>query len=138
MIRGRDFLAVADDLAVGATEAHRRTAVGRVYYALFLEMRSAVERWKGEAPPRGQAHFDLAAMFIRAADPEARAHGLLLRRLREVRNRADYELLGTDARFVSSRRVGQELAAARAAIDWLDAIDQDDARRGAVVAGLGG
>lgn len=50
-IKAGDFLSVANSLYTGAaSEAELRTAVGRVYYALFLMARDRL--WPDPIPPR--------------------------------------------------------------------------------------
>jgi len=48
---GRAFLGVAQEMALGRTEAHWRAAVGRAYYALMLEGRDFLQRWGFVPPP---------------------------------------------------------------------------------------
>src|SRR5205814_8061395 len=53
---GRQFLAVAREVVQGQTEAHWRSATGRAYYSLMLELRDAFIRWGLSAPSRASLH----------------------------------------------------------------------------------
>ncbi len=71
-----DFLDVAHDLLVGATEAAWRSAVSRTYYAAFHAARRLLRDLGFRAPRGDQAH---AYLFPRrdgsSHQPEAQARG---------------------------------------------------------------
>ena len=72
---GRAFLEVARELARGDTEAHRRTAAGRTYYALMLEARDVllgVLHRRSQLPPL-DVEPRPGLLFLVAADRESDA-----------------------------------------------------------------
>jgi uncharacterized protein (UPF0332 family) len=89
---GRDFLAVANTLAAGPTEAEWRSAVSRAYYAAFHTARELLTRLRFRVPGGEQAHAYLWLRLSNTGDPTADAVGRLLRDLRGRRNNADYDL----------------------------------------------
>lgn len=87
--RPLEWDALANNLAANATtEAERRTAVGRLYYAMFGESLIALAR-KGLLAPRedGTDHIQV----IRALTENKRGSAsVALDNLRRLRNSADY------------------------------------------------
>jgi hypothetical protein len=82
------WIGVADELAVGREEAHLRTAIGRVYYALFVKTRDELES-AGRLQPRGDDSDHravVACLQVRRGNA-----ALILSRLRRERNASDYE-----------------------------------------------
>ncbi len=82
------WIGVADELAVRREEAHLRTAIGRVYYALFVKTRDELES-AGLLQPRGD-DSDHRAVVARLQTRRGNA-ALILTRLRRARNASDYE-----------------------------------------------
>lgn len=134
-MRGRHFLDLARENLAGATEVHRRGAVGRAYYALMLECREALFRWGFRLPPRDNVHTFVRLRFTFAADADLKATGLTLDKLARLRNRADYELSSLPA-FASDTVALDALQEVTRQIALLDAIDSDSARRTAAVAAI--
>jgi hypothetical protein len=85
----REFGALAERLAASpdAGEAELRTAVGRAYYAVFLQARDRL----GIRGARNIHHRVIAALKHR--DPAA---GNQLARLEDLRGVADYEMIVAD------------------------------------------
>jgi uncharacterized protein (UPF0332 family) len=91
----RGFLVLADELARRADEeAVGRTAVSRAYYAAFHRVRGAMFR-TGYATRRLGSDHALIAEWLATVDESCVLH---LRRLRRMRNAADY-----DADWVENR-----------------------------------
>jgi uncharacterized protein (UPF0332 family) len=119
MIRGEDFLKLAEIWITGSSEAEWRCAVSRAYYAAFHEARRLL-RDLGFWPPRGdQSHAYLWLRLSNCGDlPLVRA-GSDLNSLRRERNQADYDFDQTLAHanalhhVQSARRIVQVLAAGR-------------------------
>src|SRR5262245_12041566 len=134
-MNGREFLPVARQLAGSASEAHWRTAVGRAYYTVFLEAREALRRWGCSIPPREQAHRFVRLRFSFPADVTLKRIGDSLDQLGRWRNHADYEL-SPGKPFATSRASQMAVTLADDAVELLDQIDADPARRAAAVAAI--
>jgi uncharacterized protein (UPF0332 family) len=132
---GRAFLQSARALLATPSEANRRSAVGRAYYALLHEARAALERWGFPCPAHGNLHLFVKPRFVFSAQPDAKNVGITLDRLSGWRNQADYRLT-LPGPFAADTLAGQALALAEAAIDLLDQIEADPARRAAAVAAV--
>ena len=132
---GRAFLEVARELASGATEAHWRTAAGRAYYALMLEGRAFLQRWGFAAGPRENVHAFVRLKFMYASDPDLKQVGWALDLLSQLRNEADYQPASPGS-FTTADRVNLAISDAARAIDLLDQIDGDAARRAAAIASI--
>jgi hypothetical protein len=133
-MNGRSFLDIAREQIQGTTSAHWRTAAGRAYYALMLEVREALKRWGFVPAPRDSVHTFVRLRCLYAADTDLKYIGRTLGLLAQLRNQADYDLNVTD--FDSPSR-------AQDAIDWvshalvlLDAILADPARIAAIIADI--
>jgi hypothetical protein len=124
---GRVFLETARTLIPYDTEDCLRAAVGRVYYALFLECRDVLSRW-GFAPPTFQAHHFVRTRFEVAAFPDLQSIGRAIRDLSILRNQADYENWHSIP-FSSDSEALSALQRAEKALALLDAIDADPLRR---------
>lgn len=87
-----DFLAVADRLRGSPSEAERRTSVGRAYYALYnlLVMRLSSQGFSFQKD--GGDHGRLVRYLIQSENLEASKLGERLKKLRTLRNVADYEM----------------------------------------------
>ena len=134
-MQGRAFLILAREQLAVADEVHRRGAVGRAYYALFLESREALSRW-GLPPPRGiSPHSYVRLRFVFPANPDLKKLGRALEELSHRRNDADYELAPL-AVFASDAEALRLVQRATDAIALLDAVDADPARRAAAVAAI--
>jgi len=89
---GHDFLTVARTLAGSGTEAEWRTAASRAYFAAFHIVRDLF-RDLGFAVPRSEAaHKYLAFRLQNCGRVELQKVGSDLDDLRDLRNRADYDL----------------------------------------------
>jgi hypothetical protein len=126
-------LDLARELVAGATEAHWRGAAGRAYYALVLECRDALSRWRF-AVPRGQAmHAWVRLRLTYAADQDLKQIGWTLDLLVRLRNHADYDLAPTPV-FASVLRARDAAQRAADALALLDTLEADPARLAAAVA----
>ena len=132
---GRAFLVVAQELQIGLTEAHRRAAVGRAYYALLHEGFAALLRWGIAMPPRESLHSFVRLRFNYSGDVDLNRVGWLMDELARLRNQADYQLAGPGP-FAAPGRSGQAVNDARAAIAMLDRIEADPQRRAAAIASI--
>jgi uncharacterized protein (UPF0332 family) len=124
----RDFLAVAINLGASTDEAHRRTAVSRAYYALFLNARRMLEV---ESLPLGHLHDDhrLVPEYFRDAGDERLADvGDAIADLRRERNLADYDM---DAAKFNQALCALLVEKARASIQVLNGLNRE-ARRAMV------
>ncbi|HEY1380216.1 MAG TPA: hypothetical protein VGF55_25665 [Gemmataceae bacterium] len=124
---------MARELAQEPTEAHWRSASGRAYYALLIELRDAMTNWGLSRPLPSQVHQLVYRRLFVPTDPDMKQIGIWFDRLRTARVRADYETwalaeFGTDA--------GAKWAVQRAddALKLLDAIEADPPRRDAIAA----
>jgi hypothetical protein len=134
-LRGRDFLAVARALSRSGAEPYWRAAAIHAYFALLLECRDALVRWGRPPPPHQTIHGDVRLCFRRATCPDLRVVADALDRLVRSRNRANYDLR-PHADFASSAPARSLIQLASDAIDLLDAIETDPARRAAAIASL--
>jgi hypothetical protein len=132
---GREFLPVARELAAGPTEAHWRAAVGRAYYALFLEMREALVRWGVAIPPKQNVHAFVRLKLVYAKDADLKTLGMALDELGMWRNSADYDLRKVPL-FNSDKIAWLAVTRAENAVALLDAVEADPTRRAAAVASL--
>lgn len=130
---GRAFLDVARELVGGATEAHRRAAAGRAYYALMLEARELLGRWGLSGPPRDGVHAFVRLRLLYSDDPGLKQVGLTLERLGRLRNDADYQLTDPRRQFPRTGTVEAAVRDAGKAIALLDDVEQDGIRRAAAI-----
>jgi hypothetical protein len=130
---GRAFLDVARELVQGATEAHRRTAAGRAYYALMLEARELLDRWGLPRSPRDKVHHVVRLTLLYAGDPGLKQVALTLEQLGKFRNDADYVLSDPRHHFLRVASVQKAIEDARKAIALLDEVERDEARRAAAI-----
>jgi hypothetical protein len=134
-VDGRAFLDSVRLLLTVPSEANRRSAAGPLYCALLNEARDALERWGYPVPARADVpSFVLAPLatvpnmdLVRVADP--------LEQCEHFRELAD------DSRtrltiFDDDGEAKRLLLLAVIAIDVLDQIESDTARRAAVIADL--
>ncbi len=141
-MRGKDYLAVAQELVEidQPTEAHYRTSAGRSYYALFLEARDRLRSWGFVFSQDENIHREVRWALDLAKDTQLNEIASQLKRLREFRNVADYDL--GNSLFFAKPVVGKPsesskmLLRARNAIALLDRIDADPERRKAAIASI--
>jgi hypothetical protein len=130
---GREFLSVARDSSRGPTEAYWRTAAGRAYYAVMLEIRDAFIRWGLSAPPRRVVHVSVRQRLYTSKDGDMKQIAQLLDPLRDLRGMADYDTSALP-KFATN---AEAVAAFQRAVDALalfDAIDTDLQRRSTIAA----
>jgi hypothetical protein len=132
---GRAFLQSARDLLAVPSEANRRSAVGRAYYALLHEGLAALDRWGFPLPPRENIHTFVRLRFTYPAHPDSVPVRDALDELSHLRNQADYHLARPGA-FASDARALQAVDLAQASPVLLGQIEADPARRAAAVAAL--
>lgn len=89
---GHDFLLLAQTLAAGGTEAEWRSAASRAYYAAFHIARDLFRGLGFAVPPTDAAHKYLAFRLQNCGRAELEQAGRDLEKLRDYRNRADYDL----------------------------------------------
>ncbi|WP_305514434.1 hypothetical protein [Methanobrevibacter sp. V14] len=73
-------------------EEYQRSGIGRLYYACFGESRDYYEKAFLKTLPSSNAHSILINALEDSGYDEERELGEYLRKLRNLRNRADYEL----------------------------------------------
>jgi hypothetical protein len=134
-MNGREFLQSARDLLARPSEANWRSATGRAYYALLHEGRVALDRWGFPLPPRQDIHPFVRLRFSYANQPDMRRVGDTLDKLARWRNEADYRL-ATAGRFANDTDATEAARLAQDAINILDQVEADPARRAAAVAAI--
>src|SRR4051812_35864228 len=94
MFDGSEFLALADELLQhgAGDEAKQRSAIGRAYYAAFLRTRSYLQA-KGQNFTRDRAHQEVWEFIYSPRIPTRGSISQAGKRLRDLRNRADYDLV---------------------------------------------
>jgi hypothetical protein len=132
---GRAFLDIARELVRGTTEAHRRSAAGRAYYALMLEVRDRLARWGFSCPPRDKVHHFARHRLLVPNDADLNDAARALDELSRLRNAADYEL-SSPGQFATDSRAQAAIRRAATAITTLDTIDADAARRAVAIAAI--
>lgn len=88
----RDFLVLAEELAVREEESCQRSAVSRAYYAAFCSARDAIREEGVVLPKSGSVHRVIWSQFEKASASHRRRIAILGSRLRHSRNRADYDV----------------------------------------------
>jgi len=87
-----DYFNLAQELRQGDGEAYHRSAVSRVYYAMFHNAREKLVFWWEWDPPADESdHTYCWETFLNKEDAQNRQIGQFGDRLRGVRNRMDYE-----------------------------------------------
>jgi hypothetical protein len=132
-MRGRAFLDVARELVLGVTEAHWRAAVIHAYYALFLECRDVLVRWRIAILPRANVHSAVRLRIVYSADADVNSIGYTLDTWSQRRNRASYDLRASRD-FASDAVAQRALVEITGALALLDALDAAPARRAAAIA----
>lgn len=120
----RDYLALADILARGASEAEWRSASSRAYYAAFHVARLLLLNLRFRVPHADRAHGYLWLRLSNAGHMETVTAGRLLGGLRQDRNRADYD----ERRTISQAKVIDNVRSAEEIIQALDAAAIDPVR----------
>ncbi len=88
-----DFISVAEELAKGKREAHRRSAISRAYYAVFHEAKQALQTKRNEyVPKNSNAHAHVQTWLINQQDNTLSALGSDIGNLHSQRLRADYNI----------------------------------------------
>jgi hypothetical protein len=134
VMRGRDFLDTAAHLSQMRAESDWRSAISRVYYALYLDCRDALRRW-GFPIPQRSSHRDVSQRLALPKNPDLFVIAGTFGRLSSLRNRADYDL-ALDPMFQTSTAARNAVSEARNQIALLDAIDSDPARRSQAIADI--
>src|SRR5437764_6462967 len=75
---GRAFLTVARDNLSGNSEAHWRSAAGRAYYALMLEVRDSLVAWGLSPSTRGGVHQYIRLRVFTSTDADMKRIGQAL------------------------------------------------------------
>jgi uncharacterized protein (UPF0332 family) len=90
-----DFLAVADALLVAAPDVHReaslRTAISRAYYAAFGVARHGARATRLATRRSAAEHGEVAAFYAKQYGERGEQVAIVLGRLRNRRNAADYD-----------------------------------------------
>jgi uncharacterized protein (UPF0332 family) len=89
---GRDFLRVARTLALSRDEADIRSAVSRAYYAAFHAARVLLKALGFVVPRADRAHEYLYRRLNNCGHGPAADAGRALHALRQLRNKADYDV----------------------------------------------
>ena len=95
---GEEFLKVAQELAEGPREAHRRSAISRAYYAAFHSVCEVLRRNSINIPENPGGHMVAIRCLDYSRDANLAQAGSKLGTLHGNRRHADYELgkrLGT-------------------------------------------
>jgi hypothetical protein len=132
---GRSFLASARYLLKAPAEENWRTAAGRAYYALLHEGQAALERWGFPLVPHESIHRFVRLRFSAPPNADLKRVSDVLDHLSLLRNHADYRRQ-VPGPFGSATRATQAVSDAQGAIDLLDQIEADPARRATVIAAL--
>lgn len=85
------FLSLAEELGVRQDEASLRSALSRSYYFVYHQALDRALNNGYRARSGDSSHAQLWQLFEASPDPDCRRLGVLGSRLREIRNRADYE-----------------------------------------------
>ena len=94
-----EYLSIAQSLCgevvsgpLAGAEANQRAGVSRAYYAAFVLARNRLRDVDGASVPMsGYAHQFVAQQYSTDADPRRRQIGIDLGRLRQDRNKCDYD-----------------------------------------------
>ena len=91
-MEGKDFLTIALQYCGSSSEAERRTAVSRAYYALFNTIKYLLKAAGFRIQKTASGHEQLYRYLHNSGLADAQAIASKLNSLRTVRNDADYEL----------------------------------------------
>jgi len=131
---GRSFLDIAREQIQGTTPAHWRTAAGRAYYALMLEVREMLKRWVFVPAPRDSVHTFVRLRCLYAAEKDLKKIGATLDLFAQLRNLADYDLNAVE--FNNPTRAQDAINRVSHALVLLDAIVADPARVAVITADI--
>ena len=134
-MRGRDFLQPVRVNVRGGSEPFWRDAVVGAYYALFLECREALARWRHSLPPKQNVHATVRMAFVFAKDPTLKAIGYALERLSNARNDAHYDIRPSPS-FTTMKHAQNMVQRCDDALALLDALEADPARLQQAIASL--
>jgi uncharacterized protein (UPF0332 family) len=123
-VTGRDFLAVATQLAAGNTEAEWRSAISRAYYAAFHAARELLEGLRFAVPRADRAHIYLSRRLANCGHAKTQEAGADLNALRGDTNQADYDL----HRPMTGQLAALHVRLAEKIIQSLDAARQEPLR----------
>jgi hypothetical protein len=87
------YLTLADDLARRNDEASHRSAISRAYYFVYNIALIRAKRNKFQFIPGESKHVQLWRLYTTSPDPDTLRLGAIAARLKETRERADYEAL---------------------------------------------
>jgi len=132
---GRAFLDSAQYLLTLPNEANWRSAASRLYLALLHEARAALDRWGFPLPLQDDIHDFVLSRFGSAPSMDLLRVEDALRRLSSFADEADFALSPVGS-FADAAVVSQHLVLAQVTIALLDQIDNDPARRAAVIGDL--
>ncbi len=132
---GREFLDVARKDVLEKTPYFWRAAAIHAYYALMLECRDALARWRFVKPRRDSVHPWVRLCFQYATDTDLRTIGDTLEELVRLRNEASYELVASIS-FRNSAKAAMAIQSAVDALALLDAIEADPARLAVAIAAI--
>ena len=124
MIRGEDFLKIAERSVTGVLEADWRTAVSRGYYAAFHEARDFLIALGFQTPRADAAHAFLWRRLQNGGHVGLALAGSRLNQLRGERNQADYDIHRDLARDDAAAAV----KSAAMIIDTLHGLTADERR----------
>jgi uncharacterized protein (UPF0332 family) len=119
-MRGTDFLDLAISLQNSDSEAGRRSAVSRAYYAVFHVARELFVDAGIGLPHTAEAHRKIQFCLMECGEDDARQAGGDLENLRVHRNAADYDL--SQRRFRDNITVQSLVALAQRVITALEAL----------------
>src|SRR5260370_32034374 len=77
-MRGREFLDQAREALPGTLPRHRRSTMIHAYYAMLLECRDALARWRLPALSRQQVHTQVRLRLTYSTEPDLKGIGLTL------------------------------------------------------------
>jgi uncharacterized protein (UPF0332 family) len=86
-----DYYKLAGELARRTEDSCRRTAIGRAYYYVFHLARKRIEANGFTIFAGGDSHKQVWEKYAGSAEADCRKLGEIAKRLKEKRQRADYE-----------------------------------------------
>lgn len=108
-------------------QGRQRSAISRSYYSAFLEAREKLEQLPHIRVPRKSAHDAVTKAFLWADADLNKRIGRLLRDLKMMRERADYDLEPdvADGDAAEALRIAQDIQNALAVVDLSKCADPD-------------